>query len=136
MGLSSLYIIVASAIWGVDGYMRQTTPLSGNFLLALETTIAGLLLLGFLALFRRKHIRKICHAKSLIGMILFGGVGGSWCFIQALNATESLGFVFVLIGLQPLFTIATSALFLKEHPRGSFYAFAATAIFASILLMV
>ncbi len=74
--------------------------------------------------------------KALIGMILLGGVGGSWCFAQALSATDSLGFVFVLIGLQPIFTIITSALVLGEHPRGSFYAFAATTIFASILLTV
>ncbi len=72
----------------------------------------------------------------MIGMILLGGIGGSWCFAQALSATESLGFVFVLIGLQPIFTIITSALVLGEHPKGSFYAFAATTIFASILLTV
>jgi len=69
-------------------------------------------------------------------MILLGGIGGSWCFAQALSVTESLGFVFVLIGLQPIFTIITSALVLWEHPKGSFYAFAATTIFASILLTV
>lgn len=45
-------------------------------------------------------------------MILLGGIGGSWCFAQALSVTESLGFVFVLIGLQPIFTIITSALVL------------------------
>lgn len=71
-----------------------------------------------------------------MGMILFGGIGGSWCFAQALSATESLGFVFVLIGLQPIFTIITSAIVLGEHPKGSFYAFAATTVFASILLTV
>lgn len=69
-------------------------------------------------------------------MVLLGGVGGSWCFAQALSSTDSLGFVFVLIGLQPIFTIITSALVLGEHPRGSFYAFAATTVFASILLTV
>lgn len=74
--------------------------------------------------------------KALIGMILLGGVGGSWFFVHALAATESLGFVFVLIGLQPIFTILTSALLLGEHPRRSFYAFAATTIFASILLTI
>ena len=36
--------------------------------------------------------------------------------------------------MQPIFTIITSALLLGEHPRGSFYAFAATTFFASILL--
>lgn len=72
----------------------------------------------------------------MIGMVLFWGIGGSWCFAQALSATESLGFVFVLIGLQPIFTIITSAIVLGEHPKGSFYAFAATTIFASILLTV
>lgn len=72
--------------------------------------------------------------KAMVGMILLGGVGGSWCFVHALAATQSLGFVFVLIGLQPIFTIITSALILGEHPKRSFYAFAATTIFASILL--
>lgn len=85
-------------------------------------------------LFKKEHIKKIKNMKALIGMILLGGVGGSWCFVHALDATQSLGFVFVLIGLQPVFTIITSALVLGEHPKGSFYAFAATTIFASILL--
>lgn len=136
MGFSALYIIIASGIWWIDGYVRQWTPLGGNLLIALETTIAGVLLLLFLWSFKKSHIKKVKNMKALIGMILLGGVGGSWCFAQALAATDSLGFVFVLIGLQPIFTIITSALVLGEHPRGSFYAFAATTIFASILLTV
>lgn len=95
-----------------------------------------MLLLTFLGLFKKHHIRKISHMKSLIAMILLGGIGGSWCFAQALSTTESLGFVFVLIGLQPIFTIISSAILLGEHPKGSFYAFAATTIFASILLTI
>lgn len=57
-----------------------------------------------------------------------------WFFVNALRETESLGFIFVLIGLQPVFTIISSAIFLRERPKGSFYAFAATTITASILL--
>ncbi len=136
MPLSALYIIIASGIWWVDGYIRQGTPLSGNLLIALETSIAWILLFTFLCIFKREHIKKIKNMKALIGMILLGGIGGSWCFAQALAATESLGFVFVLIGLQPIFTIMSSALVLGEHPKWSFYAFAATTIFASILLTV
>jgi len=136
MPLSSFYIILASGIWWIDGYIRQWTPIWGNILIAIETTIAGILLLSFLWLFKKNHIKKIKNMKAMIGMILLGGIGGSWCFAQALSATESLGFVFVLIGLQPIFTIITSALVLGEHPKGSFYAFAATTIFASILLTV
>lgn len=112
MPLSALYIIIASGIWGIDGYVRQGTPLNGDLLVALETSIAGILLLLFLWSFKRNHIKKIKNIKALIGMILFGGIGGSWCFAQALSATESLGFVFVLIGLQPIFTIITSAIVL------------------------
>lgn len=136
MGISALYIILASGIWWIDGYIRQSTPLTGDLLLAIETTIAGVLLLLFLWLFKKHHIRKISHMKSLIAMILLGGFWGSWCFAQAVSTTESLGFVFVLIGLQPIFTILSSAMLLWEHPRGSFYAFAATTIFASILLTI
>ena len=136
MPLSALYIIIASGIWWVDGYIRQWTPIWGNLLIALETTIAGILLLGFLWLFKKRHIQKIKNMKAMMGMILLGGIGGSWCFAQALSATDSLGFVFVLIWLQPIFTIITSALVLGEHPKGSFYTFAATTIFASILLTV
>lgn len=136
MGLSAFYIILASSIWWIDWYVRQGTPFWGNLLIALETSIAGILLILFLLLFKRNHIQKIKNVKALIGMILLGGIGGSWCFAQALAATQSLGFVFVLIWLQPIFTIITSSIILGEHPRGSFYAYAGTAIFASIILTV
>jgi drug/metabolite transporter (DMT)-like permease len=97
-------------------------------------TSAGILILLWLILFRRRECRKVQKIKAFIATILLWGLAGSWFFINALRSTDSLGFVFVLIGLQPVFTIITSAIVLWEHPRGSFYAFAATAIFASILL--
>lgn len=136
MQLSALYIILASSIWWIDGYVRQGTPIAGNLLIALEASIAGVLLLLFLMIFKKGHIKKVKNVKALIAMILLGGVGWSWCFAHALDTTQSLGFVFVLIGLQPIFTILTSALLLGEHPRSTFYAFAATTIFASILLTI
>lgn len=80
--------------------------------MALETSIAGILLLLFLWSFKRHHIQSVKNMKALMAMILLGGIAGSWCFAQALSATESLGFVFVLIGLQPIFTIITSAIVL------------------------
>lgn len=136
MQISGLYIILASAIWWIDGYVRQSMPIAGNLLIAIESSIAGILLLAFLIIFRKKKIQKLQNIKYFIAMVLVGGVAGSWCFAQALAATQSLWFVFVLIGLQPIFTIISSSIVLKEHPRASFYAFAATTIFASILLTI
>lgn len=134
MQLSAIYIIFASIIWGFDGFVRQSTPITGNLLIALETTIAGVLVLLFLLLWKRSHIKKLEDKKALVAITLLWGVAWSWFFVHALAATESLWFIFVLFGLQPIFTIISSALLLGEHPRGSFYAFAATTIFASILL--
>jgi hypothetical protein len=38
---------------------------------ALETSIAGILLLLFLWSFKRNHIKKIKNMKAMIGMVLF-----------------------------------------------------------------
>ena len=45
-------------------------PISGNLLVALESSIAGILLLTFLVIFRKKKIQKIQNIKYFIAMVL------------------------------------------------------------------
>lgn len=134
MGISPLFIILASIIWWFDGYFRQNISLSGSQLIALESTVAGIILFVWVFIFQRHKILKIQNIRALLGAIVFWWILGAWCFFHALQTTESLWFVYILIGMQPVFTILASALILHEHPKRSFYTFAATAIFASILL--
>lgn len=70
MQLSILYIIFASGIWGIDGYVRQGNPLGGDILVALESSVAGVVMLLFLWFFKKNHIKKITDMKSLIAMIM------------------------------------------------------------------
>jgi len=129
-----IYIILASILWWIDGFVRQNFAINSYLLIALEFLPWGILGLMFLMLFRRKAFKKIHNFPILLLHVIITSVAGSWFFIQSVKATESLGLIFVLVGLQPIFTILTSQIALREHPKNSFYAFAATTIFASILL--
>jgi len=129
-----IYITFASILWWIDGFMRQNIAINSYLLIALEFLPWGILGLMFLIFFRREAFRKIDKFPILLLHVIVTSVAGSWFFIQSLKATESLGLIFVLIGLQPIFTILTSQIALREHPKNSFYAFAATTIFASMLL--
>lgn len=134
MPLSWIYIIIASIIWAVDWFVRKSVGIPSLELIALEMTLTSLIIGTYVILFARHEIRKINNFRHILGLVVLSGIIWSWCFMQSLQTTNSLGIVFVLIGLQPVFTIFSSALLLKEHPKSSFYAFAATTIFCSILL--
>lgn len=126
-------IFIAAILWGVDGILRRSLydlpPISIVFF---EHLIGLIILLPFIIkLWKKEKLTKMeWGAVTLVA--LFSGVLGTLFFTSALLQVNFIPFsvVFLVQKLQPIFTILTAALVLKERITRGYAAWAALALVA------
>jgi len=127
-------IIIAAVLWGVDGVLRRSlfslTPITIVFF---EHVIGALLIAPFFFRTFRQERLTGQEWRALILVSLLSGVLGTLWFTTALQKTNFIPFsvVFLLQKLQPLFTVATASIVLKERIGKKYVGWAALAIIAA-----
>lgn len=126
-------IFIAAVLWGIDGILRRSLydlpPISIVFF---EHLIGLIILLPFLIkLWKKEHLTKT-EWGAITLVALFSGVLGTLFFTAALLQINFIPFsvVFLVQKLQPIFTILTAALVLKERITKGYLAWAALALVA------
>lgn len=111
-------IFIAAILWGLDGVLRRSLyslpPISIVFF---EHLIGLIILLPFIIkLWKKEHLTKT-EWGAVVLVSLFSGVLGTLFFTAALLQINFIPFsvVFLVQKLQPIFTILTAALVLKER---------------------
>lgn len=114
---SSLLIVVAAVLWGLDGILRRSLySLPPITIVFYEHLIGALILIPiFLFLKNRTPLTKK-EWSAIIFVSLLSGVLGTLWFTTALLKTNFIPFsvVFLIQKLQPLFAITTAVILLKE----------------------
>lgn len=134
LGYGPLLIIIAAALWGLDGILRRSLyGLPPITIVFFEHLIGALLIAPFFLpkLWKEKLSKKEWWAILFVS--LFSGVLGTLWFTTALAKTNFIPFsvVFLLQKLQPIFTIGTAAIVLKERIGPKFISWALLAIGAA-----
>ena len=126
-------IFIAAVLWGIDGLLRRELfSLPPATIVFYEHLIGLVILLPFLLLHWKKE--KLTKKEwSAIGLVaLLSGVLGTLFFTTALLKINFIPFsvVFLIQKLQPLFTLVTAALVLKERITKHYLGWAALALIA------
>lgn len=137
--LAPLAIIIAAALWGLDGIVLRPSlyTLPVPLVVLIESLIVATLLTPFF--YNKYSIIKNLKPKdwlSFFGVALFGGALGTMAITKALffvNFTN-LSIVVLIQKLQPVFAISLAALFLKEKLHKEFYLWAGLALFGAYLM--
>ncbi len=129
-----LLIVLAAVLWGVDGILRRSLyTLPPITIVFFEHLIGALLIAPFFLprLWKEKMSKREWWAILFVS--LFSGVLGTLWFTTALAKTGFIAFsvVFLLQKLQPVFTIGTAAIVLKEKVNPKFISWAVLAIVAA-----
>jgi drug/metabolite transporter (DMT)-like permease len=138
-GLAPFFVIVAAALWGVDGIVLRpllyTLPVT--LVVFIESSIVALVLTPFLVKFM-PQIRQLKPKDWLafIGVALFGGAIGTMAITKALFYVNyvNLSIVVLIQKLQPVFAVSLAALLLKEHLNKAFYTWSALAVAGAYLM--
>jgi len=137
--LAPLFVIVAAALWGVDGIILRPSlyTLPVPLVVFVETAIAALLLTPF-------FIKQLPALKRLqrkdwlafIAVAVFGGAIGTMAITKALFYVDyvNLSIVVLIQKLQPVFAISLAALLLKERLPRTFLIWAGTAILGAYFM--
>lgn len=131
--IGPLLIFIAAVLWGIDGLLRRELfSLPPATIVFYEHLIGLVILLPFLLLNWKKE--KLTKKEwGAIGLVsLLSGVLGTLFFTTALLAISFIPFsvVFLIQKLQPLFTISTAALVLKERITKKYLLWAGLALIA------
>ncbi len=121
----ALAIVFAAILWSMDGLLRQglyTVP--SMLVVALEHALDTIIFAPFVVV-GWKHVRSMT-AKHWIIIISLSAVSGLLALFLYTKALAYVGYaplsvVILLQKLQPFFTIATAALFLKERLTAQFW---------------
>ena len=128
-----LLIFIAAVLWGVDGVLRRTLyDLPPITIVFYEHLIGLIILTPFLFHLMRKETLAP-REWGAIGLVsLLSGVLGTLFFTTALLKIQFIAFsvVFLVQKLQPIFTIATAALVLKERVSPAYFGWGALALIA------
>jgi len=129
-----LLIVIAAILWGVDGVLRRSLySLPPITIVFFEHLIGALLIAPFFLpkLWKEKLSKKEWWAVLLVSLL--SGVIGTLFFTTALAKTGFIAFsvVFLLQKLQPVFTIGTAAIVLKERVSPKFITWALLALVAA-----
>ncbi|MDO8601874.1 MAG: DMT family transporter [bacterium] len=127
-------IVFAAILWGVDGVLRRSLyTLPPITIVFFEHLIGALLIAPFFLpkLWKEKMNKREWWAILLVSLL--SGVLGTLWFTTALAKTGFIAFsvVFLLQKLQPVFTIGTAAIVLKEKVNPKFIGWAVLAIAAA-----
>lgn len=133
MNYGPLLIFIAAVLWGIDGLLRRALfDLPPATIVFYEHLIGLILISPFLI--RAWKTEKLTKQEwgAMLLVALLSGVLGTIFFTSALLAVGFIPFsvVFLLQKLQPVFTVATAAVVLKERVRPLYFLWAAVALIA------
>ncbi len=133
--IGPIFIIIAALLWSFDGILRVSLyTLPPSIIIFWEHIIGALLIFPFVAkeLYQLKQLSKK-EWISIILVSLFSGVLGTILYTSALMKINYIQFsvVVLLQQLQPIWTISTAALLLKEKINANFLRWAILALVAS-----
>ncbi len=128
-----LFVIIAAALWGVDGIVLRPAlySLPVPLVVLIESSIVALILSP---IFLKQHTKlKLLSKKdwfAFLGVALFGGAIGTMAITKALFYVNfvNLSIVILIQKLQPVFALTLAALILRERLPKIFFLWSALAI--------
>ncbi len=133
MSYGPLFIFIAAVLWGVDGLLRSTLYSLPPITIVFYEHLIGLIILSpFLVRVWGKEKLSKTEWGALALVALFSGVLGTLFFTAALLKTGFISFtvVYLIQKLQPIFTLATATLVLKERITKKYFLWAGLALVA------
>lgn len=118
-------IIVGSMFWGATGpmmeWLLQKTTLTAEFMLAVRLTIAGILILGIVAM-QKKSVFSIWknrnHSVQLLIFSVIGMVGLQFTFVKSIEVSNAI-IATLLQFLAPIFIVIYTSVIRKVLPPSS-----------------
>lgn len=132
-------IIIAAALWGLDGIVLRPSlfTLPVPLVVFIESSIVAILLSPFFLnkIYSLKRL-KLRDWLSFFAVALFGGAIGTMAITKALFYVNfvNLSVVVLIQKLQPVFAITLAALLLKERLKKDFFLWASIALFGAYLM--
>ncbi|PKL82922.1 MAG: EamA family transporter [Ignavibacteriae bacterium HGW-Ignavibacteriae-3] len=128
-----LFVIIAAALWGVDGIVLRPTlySLPVPLVVFLESSIVALILSPiFIKQYPKLKLLSNKDWLAFLGVALFGGAIGTMAITKALFYVNfvNLSIVILIQKLQPVFALTFAALLLKERLPKVFFLWAGLAI--------
>ncbi len=137
--LAPIAIIIAAALWGLDGIVLRPSlyTLPVPLVVLIESSIVALLLTPFfIKKFNFLKNLKLRDWLSFFAVALFGGALGTMAITKALFYVNyaNLSVVVLIQKLQPVFAITLAAILLKEKLQTEFYLWAGIALIGAYLM--
>lgn len=129
-----LLIIVAASLWAFDGIIRRSLySLPPITIVFYEHLIGAMILLPYLITAFKKEKLTMKEFSLLLFISAFSGVLGGLWFTTALLKVNFISFsvVYLIQKLQPIFTITTARIVLKEKINSQFAKWAVLALIAA-----
>lgn len=134
-----LLVVIGAVLWAMDGVLRRSLfTLPPITIVFAEHLIGTVILAPVLWQQRVKILQLSAKTWSLVGTIaLISGVLGTLWFTAALQAVQFLPFsvVFLVLQLEPVFAISSSAVLLGEKLSKGFLVWAVAALLATFFVM-
>ncbi|MGB9665522.1 MAG: DMT family transporter [Ignavibacteria bacterium] len=137
--LAPLAIIIAAALWGLDGIVLRPSlyTLPVPLVVLIESSIVALILTPFfIKKFYSLKKLKFRDWLSFFAVALFGGALGTMAITKALFYVNyaNLSVVVLIQKLQPVFAISLAAILLKEKLQTEFYLWAGISLIGAYLM--
>ncbi len=136
---SSIFVIIAASLWGVDGIVL--TPLLYSLPVTLVVFIESIVVALLLTPFLKKYFTQIKTLLpkdwlAFIGVALTGGAVGTMSITRALFYVDyvNLSIVVFIQKMQPIFAIVLAGIFLKEKLNSAFFIWAGVAIIGAYIM--
>lgn len=128
-----LFVIIAAALWGVDGIVLRPSlySLPVPLVVLIESSIVALILSPiFIKQYPKLKLLKRKDWLAFFGVALFGGAIGTMAITKALFYVNfvNLSIVILIQKLQPVFALTFAAFILKERLPKIFFLWSALAI--------
>ena len=137
MNYGPLLIFIAAVLWGIDGILRRALYDLPPVTIVFYEHVIGLILISPFLLKAWKNERLTKKEWGAILLVaLLSGVLGTLFFTSALLAVGFIPFsvVFLIQKLQPIFTVTTAAIVLKEQVSTRYIIFGAIALIAGFFV--
>lgn len=137
--LAPLFVMIAAALWGLDGIVLRPAlyNLPVPLVVYIESSIVALILLPiFIKQYSKLGALGSKDWLAFSGVALFGGAIGTMAITKALFYVNfvNLSIVILIQKLQPVFALTLAAILLKEKLPKIFFLWAAFAITGTYLM--
>ena len=134
-----IFVIVAAALWGVDGIILRPAlfSLPVPLVVLIESSIVALFLSPiFIRQFPKLKLLNRKDWLAFLGVALFGGAIGTMAITKALFYVNfvNLSVVILIQKLQPVFALTFAAFILKERLPKIFFLWAALAVIGAYFM--